>query len=130
MSTVRLLACACLVFACASVKTPAPPAAPPSARLLPEETAFLSDLRQLTFGGENAEAYWSFDGQQLSFQARRTGESCDRIYRMPVATATPVPISSGKGATTCAHFFPWGDLLYSSTELASPACPPRPDMSQ
>src|SRR5256885_77219 len=79
----------------------------PAARLLPEESAFFSDLEQLTFGGENAEAYWSFDGRQLSFQARPAGESCDRIYRMNVdgRPGAPVPVSSGKGATTCAHFF-------------------------
>jgi Tol biopolymer transport system component len=102
----------------------------PPPRLYPEETAFLSDLRQLTFGGENAEAYWSFDGKQLSFQARGVNEGCDRIYRMAVDAPAPVRVSSGKGATTCAHFFPWGELLYSSTELAGPACPPRPDMSK
>src|SRR3954452_7878547 len=123
----RLLICT-LLAGCAAAK-PAPTPAPP-ARLVPEETPYLADLRQLTFGGENAEAYWSFDGKQLSFQARRTNESCDRIYRMPVDTAVPVPISSGKGATTCAHFFPSGDLLYSSTQLAGDACPRRPDMSQ
>src|SRR4051812_36395287 len=69
MSRLRLLSWA-LLAGCAGAK-PAPtvPAAPPP-RLHPEETAHLSDLRQLTFGGENAEAYWSFDGKQLSFQAR------------------------------------------------------------
>src|SRR6266404_1714440 len=78
-----------------------------------------------------AEAYWSFDGRQLSFQARGPGQSCDRIYRMPVAEPrpTPIPISSGQGATTCAHFLPSGDLIYASTHLAGDACPPRPDMS-
>ena len=119
-----------LLAACAGTKpAPTAPAGPPP-RLYPEETAFLSDLRQLTFGGENAEAYWSFDGKQLSFQARGVNEGCDRIYRMAVDAPAPVRVSSGKGATTCAHFFPWGELLYSSTELAGPACPPRPDMSK
>ena len=123
----RPLVCSLLLAACAGAKpAPTSPAAPP-ARLYPEESAFLSDLRQLTFGGENAEAYWSFDGKQLSFQARGVNDGCDRIYRLPVDTLQPIPISSGKGATTCAHFFPWGDLLYSSTQLAGPACPPRPD---
>src|SRR5436190_6592372 len=92
-----------LTAACAH-RPPAPPA-----RLLPAEEASLADLRQLTFGGENAEAYWSWDGTQLSFQARRQTEGCDRIYRMSVGehgAGTPVPISSGKGATTCAHFLP------------------------
>ncbi|HXI56701.1 MAG TPA: peptidase M28, partial [Polyangia bacterium] len=106
-------------------------AAPPGAALFAGEAAFLADLRQLTFGGENAEAYWSFDGRQLSFQARGPGQNCDRIYRMSVTDPrpTPVPISSGQGATTCAHFLPSGDLIYASTHLAGDACPPRPDMT-
>lgn len=124
------LVCSLLLVACAGAKpAPTPPVAP-APRLYPEETAFLSDLRQLTFGGENAEAYWSFDGKQLSFQARGAGDGCDRIYRLPIDSPTPIPVSSGKGATTCAHFFPSGELLYSSTHLAGDACPPRPDMKQ
>lgn len=101
---------------------------------LPEEVR-LADLRQLTFGGENAEAYWSFDGKQLSFQSRRADMGCDRIFRMtvdPAAAQAPVEkqISSGKGATTCAHFLP-GDqeLIYASTHLGGDACPPKPDHS-
>lgn len=102
------------------------PALPP----LPQEI-HLADLRRLTHGGQNAEAYWSFDGAQLSFQARRAGESCDRIYRMSAAGGTPALVSSGKGATTCAHFLPGNqDLIYASTHLGGEACPPRPDMSQ
>jgi Tol biopolymer transport system component len=105
-----------------------PPAAP-SATLLPEETR-LADLRQLTFGGENAEAYWSFDGKQLSFQARRGDMACDRIFRMTVDPIAEAQVSSGKGATTCAHFLP-GDqeLIFASTHLGGDACPPKPDRS-
>jgi hypothetical protein len=104
----------------------------PPVRLLPDETPYLEDLRQLTFGGENAEAYWSFDGTQLSFQSRQANEGCDRIYRMNVMPqpGPPVRVSSGQGATTCAHFLPSGELIFASTHLAGPACPPRPDMSQ
>src|SRR5689334_13522492 len=87
MPTLRLVLCALVIgLGCAAAR-PAPTPAPP-ARLLPEETAFLTDLRQLTFGGENAEAYWSFDGKQLSFQARKVGEGCDRIYKMAVDAPT------------------------------------------
>src|SRR5436190_9999268 len=127
----RVLSLALLAAGCAASRPVAGGAAPGGA-LLPAETAYFSDLQQLTFGGENAEAYWSFDGKELSFQARGVNEGCDRIYCMAVDAPVPVrvPVSSGQGATTCAHFFPWGDLLYSSTELAGPTCPPRPDMSK
>ncbi|NTX17011.1 M20/M25/M40 family metallo-hydrolase [Myxococcus sp. CA056] len=106
----------------------------PQVPALPEEVR-LADLRQMTFGGENAEAYWSFDGKQLSLQARHEGMGCDRIYRMAVdptsgAAATVTPVSSGQGATTCAHFLP-GDqaVIYASTHLGGEACPPKPDHS-
>ena len=112
-------------FGCAGTRLP-------TGRLLPDESPYLEDLRQLTFGGENAEAYWSFDGTQLSFQSRQASEGCDRIYRMTVfpQLGAPALVSSGKGATTCAHFMPSGELLYASTHGAGPTCPPRPDMSQ
>ncbi len=100
-----------------------------SATLTTHESVFLSELEQLTFGGENAEAYFSFDGQQLSLQSRQPDEGCDRIYRMPLQTRDRHLVSSGDGATTCAHFFPDGNLLYASTHLQGKGCPPRPDHS-
>jgi Tol biopolymer transport system component len=91
----------------------------------------LADLRRLTHGGQNAEAYWSFDGKQLSFQARKEGEQCDRIYRMTLDGKDPVPVSSGKGATTCAYFLPGAEeLIFASTHLGGEQCPPRPDRSK
>ncbi len=103
---------------------------PESAPARPDEP-HLADVRRLTHGGQNAEAYWSFDGKQLSFQARREGEQCDRIYRMPLDSGTPVPVSNGEGATTCSYFLPGNDeLIYASTQGAGPQCPPRPDMSK
>ena len=120
-----LAALCCWLTACAGTQLASGP-------LLPDEAPYLEDLQQLTFGGENAEAYWSFDGKQLSMQIRREGEGCDRIYRMPVLpeSKSPIRVSQQAGATTCAHFFPGGELLYASTHLAGEACPPRPDMSQ
>jgi Tol biopolymer transport system component len=92
--------------------------------------AHLGALRQLTFEGENAEAYWSGDGRSLSLQAKLPGHDCDRIYRMDVASGSTerVLVSSGAGATTCAHYLP-GDreILYASTHLGGAACPPKPD---
>ncbi|HEX2875348.1 MAG TPA: hypothetical protein VHP33_29050, partial [Polyangiaceae bacterium] len=64
----------------------------------PTTEPHLRDLRQITFGGENAEAYWSFDGTQLSMQAHQ-GEGCDQIYRLTPGSA-PARVSNGKGATT------------------------------
>ncbi|HEX9295940.1 MAG TPA: M20/M25/M40 family metallo-hydrolase [Polyangiaceae bacterium] len=99
---------------------------------LPEE-GHLADLRQLTFGGENAEAYWSFDGMQLILQARPATAACDRIFRMSINESAPslIPVSSGKGATTCSYFLPGDqDVIFASTHLGGDACPPKPDHSQ
>ncbi|HSU40366.1 MAG TPA: PA domain-containing protein, partial [Polyangiaceae bacterium] len=93
----------------------------------------MADLRQLTFEGENAEAYFSFDGRFLTLQSRLPGQDCDRIYRLPVFDAAPerIPVSSGDGATTCSYFLP-GDqeMIFASTHLGGSACPPKPDRSK
>ena len=90
----------------------------------------LHNLRQLTFGGENAEAYWAFDGSRLIYQARKPGAECDQIYIMDPTTGNSHRVSTGEGRTTCAYFYPSGEqILYSSTHLHDPACPPVPDFS-
>jgi TolB protein len=98
--------------------------------LLPEEV-HLRNLRQLTFGGENAEAYWSADGKQLIFQSKRDGLDCDQIFVMDVESGAVEMVSNGKGKTTCSYFFPSGDrVVYSSTFEADEACPAPPDYSK
>src|SRR4051794_401385 len=74
------------------------PAKSSVAKLDPKES-HLANLRQLTFGGQNAEAYWSSDGTQLIFQSTRDAYQCDQIFRMPVDNGTPDVslVSTGKG---------------------------------
>lgn len=105
--------------------------APPAAKILPREV-HLSNLRQLTFGGENAEAYWSFDGTRLIFQSRPAGKGCDQIFTMPLDDTKRVTrVSTGEGVTTCSYFMPGDEeIVYASTHLAGSACPPKPDYSQ
>lgn len=129
---------AALVLAAVACATAPPVSSPPSVVLRPAEETHLAELQQLTFGGENAEAYWSFDGSRLSLQRRLGTEGCDRIYSMQVLdgarrVSPPVlsPISSAKGATTCSHYLKGdAEVLYASTHLAGDACPAKPDMSQ
>src|SRR5690606_26326343 len=72
----------------------------------PRETR-LAEVRQLTFGGENAEAYWSFSGERLSFQSTRPPYECDQIFTMPALEAGEAQlVSTGTGRTTCAHYLP------------------------
>jgi len=90
----------------------------------------LQNVKQLTFGGENAEAYFSSDGKQLIFQSTRDGYPCDQIYTMNIDGSDVKKISNG-GRTTCSYFFPDGDrILYSSTHAASAECPAPPDRSR
>jgi len=95
----------------------------------------LNNIRQLTFGGDNAEAYWSFDGKMVSFQSNNKawGLQCDQIFYTPVdhvdlKANRPQLISTGKGRTTCAFFMP-GDktILYGSTHAGGDACPVDPE---
>jgi TolB protein len=102
-----------------------------SVELRPPEEKHLRNIKQLTFGGENAEAYFSADGKQLIFQSTRDGRQCDQIYTMNVDGSNVRIISTGNGRTTCSYFFPNGRrVLYSSTHLGARECPPRPDFSQ
>src|SRR5262249_53668014 len=91
----------------------------------------LANIRQLTSGGENAEAYFSFDQTKLIFQSTRPPYGCDQIFTMMLDGSNPQLVSTGKGRTTCGYFLP-GDshILFSSTHEGSPDCPPRPDMSR
>ncbi len=102
------------------------------ATLTPETgETHLANIRQLTFGGQNAEAYFSRDGRHLIFQSTRDGRTCDQQYTMRTDGGDLRRISNGQGKTTCGYFMD-GDrrLFYASSHLADSACPPAPDMSQ
>ena len=80
----------------------------------------LANIKQLTFGGENAEAYFSADGTRLIFQSTRAGYPCDQIYTMKVDGSDERRVSNGTGRTTCGYFYPGGkSILFASTHEAS-----------
>lgn len=92
---------------------------------------YFTNIRQLTFGGQNAEAYWGADGSKLIFQSQRDGRECDAIYTMNSDGSNVQQVSSGKGATTCSFLAPDGNsIIYASTHLSHDSCPPKPDMSR
>ena len=100
--------------------------------IFPEETHFKS-IRQVTFGGDNAEAYWSFDDKQLIFQSnnKEWGLECDQMFLMNAEDTfkdtKPHMVSTGKGRTTCAYFLPDNkSFVYGSTHLVNDACPEVP----
>jgi Tol biopolymer transport system component len=103
-----------------------------AAAALAAQTVHLADTRQLTFGGQNAEAYWSPDGKRLVFQSTREGYKCDQIFTMNADDGSDVKlISTGKGRTTCGYFLKDGEhIIYASTHEAGEACPPSPDRSK
>ncbi len=93
------------------------------------ETHF-ENVRQLTFGGENAEAYFSYNADKLIFQSTRDGLECDAIFTMNVDGTDVVMVSSGNGSTTCSFIAPDDrSIIYASTHLEGDKCPPKPDMS-
>ena len=90
----------------------------------------LRHIRQLTFGGQNAEAYFSYDGRRLIFMSTREPYQCDQIFTMNTDGSDVHLVSTGKGRTTCGYFYPDGrHVLYSSTHQTGDVCPPRPDYS-
>ncbi len=132
-NTAALLA---LVAGCAAPSTSAP-ASPLEARGATPYPASadeprLRNLRQLTHGGENAEAYFSADGQRLIFQATREGIApCDQIFTMKIDGTDLRRVSNGAGRTTCAYWFPSGQrIVFSSTHHVAEACPAPPDRSR
>jgi len=92
---------------------------------------FFSEIRQLTFGGQNAEAYFSADGSQLIFQRTGPDEACDQQYIMNVDGSDMRRVSSGLGKTTCGYFYQGDErIVYSSTAHVSDACPVKPDFTR
>ncbi len=124
-----------LLSACSGVEPPepwSPRAGVDADRLRDPREVHLAELRQLTFGGNNAEAYWSPDGRKLVFQRVPPEGGCDQQYVMDLDTGETALVSSGNGRTTCGYFdWPEGEtLLYATTESGGDACPPEPDRSQ
>ncbi len=124
----RLFACALAAFGIAAIQAVSAQDAPDFAT--PQEK-HLRNVHQLTFGGQNAEAYFSADGKKLIFQSSHGDVKCDQIFTMNIDGSGQKMVSTGKGRTTCSFFFPDGKkILYASTHLADPECPPRPDYSK
>jgi Tol biopolymer transport system component len=123
------LVAAVLATGCAASRMPDAAAGPHLPAVQGER--HLRNIRQLTFGGENAEAYFSFDGKQLIFQSTRDGAGCDQQYTMNIDGSGLRRVSNGQGRTTCGFFLPGNrEIVYASTHGGSPECPARPDMSR
>jgi TolB protein len=109
----------------------APAAAPAATAAGSEPERHLRNIRKLTSGGENAEAYFSLDGTRLIYQSTRPDYPCDQIYTMKLDGSEQRRVSTGTGRTTCGYFYPAGDdILFASTHEAGAACPPRPSFER
>jgi Tol biopolymer transport system component len=115
----------------AAATTLAPGRAAATAAPLDAREKRLGNLRRLTSGGQNAEAYWDASGSRLIFQSTRAPHDCDQMFTMRADGGEQRLLSSGAGRTTCGFFFPDGRrVIYASTHLGGTACPPPPDRSQ
>ena len=140
---ILLLACLILIFSCKNENSAesTQPQDEGTALILNQDSLIYENevnfahIKQLTNGGDNAEAYWSFDDNQLVFQASNDtwGATCDQIYLHPLEgdleiIGTPKLLSTGKGRTTCSFFMPGNkSILYASTHLDNDQCPPEPE---
>jgi TolB protein len=115
----------------AAVFLPAASSFSRSAPVSSREEPHLANIKQLTFGGDNAEAYFSRDGKRLIFQSTRDGRTCDQQYVMNIDGSNVKRVSTGGGKTTCGYFYD-GDrkIFFGSTHAADTACPPKPDPSK
>lgn len=124
---IRLLCVALLAAAACTRSQPALSTLPAADA---RESRHLSNIRKLTTGGENAEAYFSRDGQRLIFQSTRDGRTCDQQYTMRIDGTDLRRVSNGQGKTTCGYFMNGDrDIFFASTHAVDTACPPRPDPS-
>jgi TolB protein len=130
-SLLVLTLCAGLMPCAFAQNSDAPNPPTPQENLATPQEKHLRNVRQLTFGGQNAEAYFSADGKKLIFPSTRDNLECDQMFTMNVDGSDVRMVSNGKGKTTCGYFYPDGKtILYSSTYLTDPKCPPRPDYSK
>lgn len=99
--------------------------------LVYDNESHLKNIRQLTFGGENAECYYSFNGEKFIFQTTRDNYECDQIFLMNTDGSDQRLVSTGTGRTTCAYYMPDNkSIIYASTHLRGIDCPPKPDFSK
>lgn len=136
---IYLLICLCL-FACQAPQQSGQPETDSIAidTLKYPSEKHLNNIRQLTFGGDNAEAYFSFDNSSLVLQVAHeaNGIPCDQIFygKIPTSTAETFEmkrLSNGLGRTTCAYFMPGDEtIIYASTHISSEECSPSPDRAK
>ncbi len=134
---VLILAVVVLTAGCGAAEPPeaaepAPVESTATAKPVPSSPGegHIQNIRQLTFGGENAEAYFSFDGQHIIFQATQEPYECDQQFTMNIDGSDLTLVSTGEGRTTCGYYTPDASrIIYASTHLGAPECPPVPDRS-
>ncbi|HUI46345.1 MAG TPA: hypothetical protein VL122_10240 [Nitrospirota bacterium] len=122
MKAMVLISCIALLVSCASAK-------PGGWQAVPSFTdRHMKNVTQLTFDGDNGEAYFSWDGKKLIFQSSRNGYACDKIWTMNIDGSDKRMVSPDHGAHTCSFFFPDNRIIFASTAHLPGACPPKPDM--
>jgi Tol biopolymer transport system component len=113
-----------------AARAPVPPTAAVADSMIRPGESHFAHLWQLTFGGQNAEGYWSQDGTRLIFQSTRGDWPCDQMYVLDMTSGKLTRVSTGRGRTTCGYFYD-GDrrVFFASTHMAGDSCPPPPDYS-
>ncbi len=129
-----IVAALCTAAGCSSHPAGTTPAPAPGVNISrPNDSSepHLTNIRQITDGGENAEAYYSPDGKWITFQSSRNGRTCDQQYVMRTDGSALHRISNGSGKTTCGWFIPGGNrLFFGSSHMHDSICPPKPDPSK
>lgn len=91
----------------------------------------LKNVRQLTFGGQNAEAYLDVAGKRLIYQSNQSDYVDEQVLTMNLDGSGKRIVSTGKGRCTCAYFIPRSNrIMFSSTHATQPGAQPSVDMSK
>ncbi len=120
MRSIALIWCITLLMSCTSTKRVEQQAVPAGI------DRHMKNVTQLTFDGDNGEAYFSWDAKKLIFQSSRNGYACDKIWTMNIDGSDKRMVSPDHGAHTCPFFFPDNRIIFASTMLLPDACPPKP----
>lgn len=95
------------------------------------EDRHMQNVTQLTFKGDNGEAYFNWDDTKFIYQSSRGGEKCDKIWIMNTDGSNKHMVSPDHGAHTCSYFFPGDEkIAFASTSQLPGDCPPKTKMTE
>ena len=84
----------------------------------------IENVQQLSFQGDNGEAYFNSDDSKVIFQSKRNNNNCDKLYIVDINGNNLTEFVAKDGAFTCAYFsLDDRYIFFSSTMHLGSECP-------